>query len=207
MRFSSFDDYSAYNIERLADIFAYVSKGRDGTKAARELIERFETLDNCFAASVEELESVVGKKTAVFVKVLAAITSRRITDNFEFGKAHGSAEIGEYFAARLLSESVEVVLAMYLDSDGRAVACRAVGEGTVNMSDIVTRKILEYAVEFGCSRIILAHNHPRGVAQASADDVNMTAKLSGVLRRAGMTLEYHLVVAGMDCDAVDYEGE
>ena len=206
MNISINDDYTAYNLESFAEIVSYVSKGRSGSQLAERLAEKYGTLDNCFSAPPDELELLVGKKAAAYIKVLAAVTSRRITDLFEFGRTHSAAEIGEYFAARLLSESVETVLAMYLDREGGAISCCVVGEGTVNMSDIITRRIIEYAVEFGSKRVILAHNHPMGVAQASAEDVNMTAKLFEVLSRAGINLEYHLVVSGMECDAVDYEG-
>lgn len=200
-----YDDYTAYNLNQLANILKYASKQKDGEDMALLIARKYGTLDRCFAATVEELEALVGKKAATFIKVLASVTSRRITDSFEFGKIQSAMKIGEYFSARLISESVEVVLAMYLDENGIPVSSRIVGEGTVNMSDITARRILEGAVDTGCKRVIIAHNHPKGIAKASEEDTNMTAKLARTLMRAGVTLEYHLVVSGVECDTVDFD--
>ena len=93
------------------------------------------------------------------------------------------------------------------DSRGRVKGCDLLGEGTVNASEVYPRKIAECAVRRGASSVILAHNHPSGVANASDDDISATLALFATLRSMGIRLYRHVVVAGRDHFVIEPDEE
>ena len=75
------------------------------------------------------------------------------------------------------------------------IATEYISDGTVNSSDVVPRKILECARRRGSRNIILAHNHPKGSAEASKDDLMTTGRLFNLFASVGVRLIAHYVVA------------
>ena len=198
----AFVDYSEYNLRRLEDLIA-LSVGRSRAGAcARLLADRYGSYENILAAPSDELRRIAGEELAAFLKLTALAISRSSTDEFVFGIDHSSVEIADYLKKRFLGESVEVILALPLDSAGRVIECREIVRGTVNSSSILTRDLAEAAISVGSKRLMIAHNHPLGIAKVSVEDVSMTAGLSEQLMRAGITLEMHFVIAGMECELV-----
>ncbi len=190
--------YVKYNSERFFELFTS-ALGEKGRGASEILIQRYGSLDNVYSAEYGELEKLVGSVCATYVKVLAAVTSRRVTDSFKMGVPHSLAEIAEYFSSLLISSSVEVVYAMFISENDAVLDVRKISVGTVNASDITVRKIAEPAVSLGASRVILAHNHPGGEAMPSSEDVSLAQNISETLEYAGLCLEYMLIVSGSEC--------
>ena len=118
---------------------------------ARRLLERFGSLDLVCSATVSELESVEGvtRNAALLLRLCAALSSRRVTDAFELGKAHTAEEISRYFVALFMGLSVETVYMMLLDGRGRVTGVEYMGEGTVSISDVYPRRLVERAVTRG----------------------------------------------------------
>jgi len=200
------DKYSEHNYKQFVNIIKPALKGKDATRVADVLIERYGSIENVMSADRTELCELVGEGVAVYIKVLGAVTSRRYTADFELGARHTRAQVAEYFKALFLSESVECVYAMLLGDDGEALDTKLISRGTVNSSDVIPRRILEAAIDGNSHRVILAHNHPHGLAKASEDDVRLTTCVADVLSLVGIKLEYHLVIAGVECDVVSFKG-
>jgi len=184
--------------ELLSRVFA------DGAEKACELIEKFGSLIGVLEADTESLsEALSGDfRAAVYIKLCAALVSRRGCDRFKFGKKHSEAEIFEYLKYLFFGLADETVYLISFDSLGRTLSCDRVGEGTVNVSSVLPRKILDAARKRGAKRVVLAHNHPGGYAKASEDDVSATALLSALLISSGIELSAHYVVAGAECARV-----
>lgn len=182
------------------------SLGEEKSRAAVErLLERFGSFSTVFSATEEEICRVGGisENAAILIKLIAYTNSRRITEKFEFGKEHSEIELREYIAALFLGLSVETVYALFLDDLGRVVSCEHVSEGTVNSSDVVPRKILEFARRRKSKNIILAHNHPKGSASPSKDDVMTTGRLVNLFSSIGVRLHAHYVVADGEIGIVE----
>lgn len=182
------------------------SLGKEKSRAAVErLLERFGSFSTVFSATEEEICRVGGisENAAILIKLIAYTNSRRITEKFEFGKEHSEIELREYIAALFLGLSVETVYALFLDDLGRVVSCEHVSEGTVNSSDVVPRKILEFARRRKSKNIILAHNHPKGSASPSKDDVMTTGRLVNLFSSIGVRLHAHYVVADGEIGIVE----
>ena len=75
---------------------------------------------------------------------------------------------------------------------------RQVGEGSINYAIVHIRRVVEMAIEDGASTVVLAHNHPSGVAVPSPDDVQTTRRLAAALSTIDIRLIDHIVVAEND---------
>lgn len=184
-------------IASLASTLSF-SLGEDKSRAvAQALLDRFGDIDIMNCATVEELGAVEGvtNQAAMLLKLAAYISSRRVTDKYPPGKLMTDEQIEEYLSALFIGLSVETVYLLLFDEKGRFIGCEYMGEGTVNTSDVYPRRIVECAVRKGAVSVILAHNHPRGRAEASVEDMLTTTRLGMVLKSSGVKLIGHYIVS------------
>jgi DNA repair protein RadC len=78
------------------------------------------------------------------------------------------------------------------------LSCKEVGEGSVNSANIPIRRIVEMALSVNATSVILAHNHPSGIAVPSHEDVLTTKKLGTALNAVEICLADHIIVADDD---------
>ena len=196
------DFLSSYNLadkEYLASLLSPVVKRGSADETAAALLERYGTIENLLCAPTDELCELIGEVAAAAVKTIAAVTSRRVTSAFRFGRAYTRTEISDYFKALFIGRCVEEVYVMSFDAEGGVLACDMVGSGTVNISEVLPRKILESVRRARASAAVIAHNHPSGNTTPSADDVTLTSTVDRILERAGVRLLYHCIVSGQYC--------
>ena len=169
------------------------------------LLDRYGSLVTAFSETPDELCRMcdIGMNQALLIKLIAYVNSRRVTDKFEFGKVHTELEMREYIGALFLGASVESVYVILLDDKGRTVAVEHVNDGVVNASDIVPRKILECAKKKKSTRVILAHNHPKGTSVPSKDDIVTTGRLYNMLAGVGVNLCAHYIAGDDDVRRID----
>lgn len=111
----------------------------------------------------------------------------------------GSTEAaGRFLLPRFFGETEEVVYVLALDGKGKVLDCRMLFRGSVNSAAVSVRKVMEVAINTGCSSIILAHNHTSGVAVPSQEDRATTKLVSTALATVGVTLVDHIIVADGD---------
>lgn len=189
--------------ETLKELLSFVS--RDGTVPLNALAERYGGFRGVTEADMDGIADTLGGdfRSAFYIKLCAALVSRRGCDRFKFGKRHSDAEILEYLKYLFFGLADETVYLLSIDSSGRTLSCDRVGEGTVNISNVLPRKMLDVAKKRGAARVVLAHNHPGGYAKASEDDVSTTAILSELLRSSGIELSAHYVVSGAECARIE----
>ena len=85
-----------------------------------------------------------------------------------------------------------------LDAKGKLLTCRCISKGSVAASPVSVRQVVENALYAGASSIILAHNHPSGVALPSRADVQATVQVRDALKRLDIRLIDHIIVADGD---------
>ena len=192
--------------EYISELLSYAAPGSDDS-AAERLSAYFASFDAVLAQSIESLSDIIGERSAVFLKLVAAITSRAVCDEYTFGVSHTDAETVRYIYALMHGTSVETVYMLSYDERGRVKACDLIGEGTVNTTEVYQRRVAEVAVKRNASYVVLAHNHPLGSAHASDDDVTATATLFATCRAVGVRLYRHIVVAGHDHCVLEIDWE
>ena len=186
----------------LCDLLKFA--GFDAEALSALLIQKFGSAAAALEAEENMLSSTLGSESAaMYVKLLASIAARRVSDRFLFLKKHTDAEIEDYFKAIFFALPVETVYVMSFDKSGRAISCDKAGEGTVNGTNVLPRRIVEIAKRSGACSVIMAHNHPSGYATPSEDDAVGSVVLRELLFAAGIRLTAHYVVAGADCTKIE----
>ena len=69
-------------------------------------------------------------------------------------------------------------------------------EGTPNQSQVSVRNVVDDSLRVGATQVILAHNHPSGIAEPSPADIQVTRFLSSALTPLGITVLDHIIIAG-----------
>lgn len=182
-------ELALYNVMRYA-----VS---DPGAAIKNISARYRNFPALITADINDLAHIesVGASGANLLCLFSALNSRKETDKFKFGCKHSEAEITDYLKALFMPMANETLYALLLDAARRVISSEYLGEGTVNSTTVVPRKILEVAVRKNASSIIIAHNHPMGFASPSAADLSTTEQIRELLQTMRIGLEAHYVVA------------
>lgn len=110
----------------------------------------------------------------------------------EAGEVMSSPQaVRDYLRLRLGLQQIEVFTVLFLDARHRLIEARDMFRGTLTQTAVYPREVARAALELNAAAVILSHNHPSGVAQASAADRALTDSL----RSALSTLD-HIIVAG-----------
>lgn len=190
-----FEDHVALEM-----LLYYAIPQRDTNNIAHDLINEFGSLSGVFEASVESLESVkgVGRNAAILIKLIPEMYSK-----YQLDKAKNSSHIldnaekvGKYFVSKYIGLTHEVLMAVCLDNKCRVKKFFVVSEGSIGSTDVNLRKIAGMAINVNASSVIIAHNHPAGVAAPSAGDVEAVRVIVNTLRKLDIVLCDSIIVAG-----------
>ncbi len=175
--------------------------GDKKSKESSELLsEKFDSLNYLLHVDDYTLKNVTNNdsKSADYLRLVAALTSRRITDKFKNGKKYSQKEIEEYIVGLFFGLSVETVYIIMIDENGRIISAEHLGDGTVNASGFLPRKLLDVVLRKNAKSVILAHNHPCGTTAPSDNDIMVTNIADYVLGDAGVELLHHYIISGFD---------
>ena len=173
----------------------------DTNPIAHALLERFGSLTRVFEAPVEELEKVpgIGHNTAVFLSlVMASGRYYQVSCATRNVILRTVEECGKYLLPLFYGKRNEIVYLLCLDAKCKVLTCKMLGEGSVNSAGVPVRRIVETALAANATSVILAHNHPSGVAVPSDADVQTTRRVAVALDAVEIGLLDHIVVADDD---------
>lgn len=102
----------------------------------------------------------------------------------------------EYLRALLGNRQNEVLYAVFLDAKNEVLATKELSEGTVSQAAAYPRRVVEEALKCKATSLILAHNHPGGVAEPSDDDLRITEEMRNALALVEVSLQEHVILAG-----------
>lgn len=187
--------------EALELLLFYSIPQQDTNPLAHRLINRFGSLSAVLAAPPEELMQVKGVKasTAVLLSLVPQIYRRARMSLTESEEILDTAERqGRYFLELFTAQSSEVMYQLCLDAKGRKLNVYKVCEGDVGSVGLSVRTIVENALRCKAALVVLAHNHPSGVALPSAADKCATRQVWDALDPIGICLLDHIIVADDD---------
>lgn len=196
---NSLDGFNELNSLEL--LLFYAVPRRDTNELAHRLLDRFGSLYGVFDASLHELMEVegIGENAASLIKLIPEIMRKsRVTKASETKAITSSAAAGEYLVPRFLYQEIEILMLLCLDSQRRVISCVEINRGVVNMVDANVRRIVETALKYRACSVIVAHNHPDGVALPSREDDAMTRLIGKALSSIDIKLVDHIIVAGED---------
>lgn len=179
----------------------YCIPRKDTNPIAHRLLEQFGSLTAVLEASPEELEKVEGinKTTSTFLSLITQVGRYYQVRRAEPGDIlRTSGQCGNYLMPYFFGRDTETVFMLCLDAKCKVICCKKVGEGNVNSANIPIRRVVEMALSANATSVVLAHNHPSGLALPSADDVQTTLRVSAALETVEIALADHIVVCGDD---------
>ncbi|MBP7865556.1 MAG: DNA repair protein RadC [Acidobacteria bacterium] len=172
---------------------------KDTRGLARETLARFGSLSAVLGASLERLREVagIGDTLALLIRLVRAMAVRSLEEEIrERRRISSPADVADYLCLEMGHRDRECVLVLCLDSGNRLVSRAVLAEGTVNQAPVYPREVARIALAAGATAVLLAHNHPGGQCQPSADDLQLTRDLKAALEKLDVQLHDHLVVAG-----------
>lgn len=187
--------------EVLELLLYYAIPRKDTNPIAHALLKKFGSLDAVFAAPVEELMRVegVGENAAALIRLILPLYRRiRISATEEETILNSVEKVGAFFVGRFAGERTEVMYQACLDAKGKLLGVQKLSTGDVNFVHADIRGIVQNALLCRASAVVLAHNHPSGVALPSDADNAVTLQIREVLQSVGVVLFDHVIVADDD---------
>lgn len=190
-----------YDYQALELLLYYCIPRKDTNPIAHSLIDYFGSLSQVLEAPVEELMRVegVGEHAATFLHLVTEVGRYYLVNRSSRVKILPSIEdCAKYMLPYFFGRRNETVFLLCLDAKCKVLCCRELGEGTVNSAAISVRKIMETALTVNATAVVLAHNHPSGIAVPSGDDIQTTRRIAAALSAVEIHLVDHIVVADDD---------
>lgn len=190
---------SLTNAELLALIFGTGTRGVNALELAQQLLVRYGGLRALLSADSENLRAVVGLGNARICQLNAiqTLARRAIEEELKRGcSLKHPLQVKAYCSSLLAHSSIERCVALFLDNQHRLIAAKEISQGTLTETTIYPRELVKAALAHHAAAIILAHNHPSGLAKPSAADITLTHRLQQSLAVVDIEFLDHLIVAG-----------
>jgi len=182
-----------------SELVARLLQGGTATagELADRLLERFGGLRPLLDAPAAELAAVrgVGPARSAQIRALPELARRYFTAALPAGESIRSpADTEMFLKARMRHLGHEVFCCLYLDNRHRVLRFEELFRGTIDGTSVYPREVVKEALAINAAAVILAHNHPSGVAEPSQADERITRRIKAALELVDIRLLDHLVV-------------
>lgn len=188
------------------------SGGRDsvrGLGSARGLLRRFGSLRGLFCASAGPCPEGPGITLArqVQLQVALELARRHYLERLSHGPSLASPRAAqEFLIAQLRDRDHEVFCCLFLDTRHRLLGFEEMFRGTLDGATVHPRDVVKRTLDFRAAAVILAHNHPSGVAEPSHADELITRRLREALALVDVRLLDHLIIGDSCCASLAERG-
>jgi len=172
-------------------------RGRSAVDLARDLIQQYGGLRRLFEADQKTFCATLGLGMAKYVQLQAVLEMGRryLEATLQKGDALESvADTRRYLTAQLRHEPHEVFACLFLDNRHRVIAFEVLFHGTIDGAAVYGRQIAKRALHHNAAALILAHNHPSGVAEPSQADERLTLRLKTTLESVDVRVLDHFII-------------
>ena len=176
---------------------------------ARELLDRYESLENLFSRSPSELMKVKGIGSAKAATLSAAFhLVRRIQSKTSKGQPSfkRAKDVANLYIPLVKDLRKEVFRVLLLSRSNRLIKEVTISEGTLDASIVHPRDVFREALLESAAGVILLHNHPSGNPSPSEEDIRITKQLVEAGRVMGIKVYDHIILAGEDYRSLADEG-
>lgn len=185
-------------------------QGKSAVDLSRELLADHGGLAALMGASLSRFCQSKGLGDAKYAQLQAVMemSRRYLGDVLQRDQVFSSAaSTRRYLQAQLRGEPREVFAALYLDNRHRLIRYEPLFFGTIDSAAVYPREIARRALELNSAALIVAHNHPSGVAEPSDADLRITRRISDALALLDIRLLDHCVVAGTEVVSLAERGQ
>lgn len=184
-------------------------KGKTAVDLARDIIAYFGGLRNLLLADKNAFCQFSGLGEAKFSQLQAVIelSRRHLKETMQRGEfLKNPQSTQDYLSVRLRDLPYEVFACLFLDNQHRVIEFEILFQGTINGSSVHPREVVRKTLKHNAAALILAHNHPSGIAEPSAADRHITKQLSEALALIDVRVLDHIVVGDGECVAFSERG-
>jgi len=171
--------------------------GKSAVDLARGMLARFGSLTALLAADVAALTALPGVGPVKYVQLQAAleVARRTLRETLDRGSALSSPQaVRDYLRLTLQARPHEVFAVVFLDAQNRVLAMEELFRGTLTQTSVFPREVVKRALAHNAAAVILAHNHPSGVAEPSRADDALTNALRQALALVDVKVLDHFVI-------------
>jgi len=183
--------------------------GKTAVDLARELLERFGGLRGLLGADLRRFCASRGLGQAKYVQLQAVLEMgrRHLGETLARGDALSCPQdTRSFLRARLRDYPFEVFGCLFLDNRHRIISFEELFRGTIDGASVHPREVVRRALERNAAAVILAHNHPSGVAEPSSADTRLTERLKQALALIDVRVLDHLIVGDLDITSLAERG-
>lgn len=186
-------DSSACNV---VELLAAIIGGARQLEVAQALLTHFGSLHGVARATAVDLANIPGVGDAVAARIVSAMEiSRRLLTPENRREIRSPGEAAAILQPLLIHQEQEHLYVLLLDSRGQMFGEPVeVYQGSVNISLIRVSEIFREAIKANASAIIVAHNHPSTVPEASPEDVTVTRNIIEVGKLLDIACLDHLIL-------------
>ncbi|WP_298623951.1 DNA repair protein RadC [uncultured Legionella sp.] len=188
---------SLSDTELLAVFISSGSKKKSCLQLAFDLIKQHGDLRAVLNANPKSFKQVSGIGEVRYLQLQAVKEICRRSDFIQLQKETqitNSKQTYAYLKKRLRDYKNETFAALYLDNQHRIIAYEELFSGTINSATVHPRPIIERVLQLNAAALILAHNHPSGVSDASHQDLAVTQRIKDALELVDARLLDHIVI-------------
>ena len=188
---------SLADVELVALLLRTGLKGTSVLQLAQQLLDKFDGVQGLLHAEAADLKQIKGLGPAKRAEVAAVIElarralTRQLTQSPVFDTP---AKVKAYLQLQLGGRNFEVFAVMFLDAQSRLLKFEEMFRGTLTQTSVYPREVVKRGLELHAAAVVLAHNHPSGVAEPSGSDEYLTQTLLAALKLVDIRVLDHFVV-------------
>lgn len=187
------------NPELLALLLRVGVRGKSAVELGRDILQHFGSLHGLFGATLNDFSEVHGLGMAKYAQLQAVmeLARRAIGEQLQAGASLSSPDlVKRYLRIKLGGQRHESFVVLFVDVKNRLIADKELFRGTLTHTSVYPREVVKAALACNAASVILAHNHPSGVAEPSDADLGLTRTLVTALALVEIRVLDHFVVAG-----------
>ncbi len=181
--------------------------GSTAVDLARRLLSEYGSLRALFEADPRRFCSSPGLGPAKYAHLQAVLemVQRYLQESLRRGDALSNpTDTRDYLRARLCGYPYEVFACLFLDTRHRVISFEEVFRGTIDSASVHPREIVKRALAHNAAALILAHNHPSGIAEPSRADIHLTQHLCKALMLVDIRVLDHVIIGdGCACSLAE----
>lgn len=171
--------------------------GRSAVDLARDLLAQYGGLRQLLEVDQQTLCATPGLGPSKYAQLQAVLElGRRYLEAtlYRGDPLESVAATRRYLTARLRHEPHEVFACLFLDNRHRVIVFEELFRGTIDGASVHPRQVVKRAMYHNAAAVILAHNHPSGIAEPSRADEQITQRLKDILAGVDVRLLDHFII-------------
>lgn len=189
--------------EREKEIISFILSNGISEEKSKMITEKlyckFYNLHNIVNASEKELIKIkgLGAKKSKLLKSVPKLLEYYLLSGLKLSASHfKKKDLTDYLIVKLGKLKFETFSIICLDINKRFISMEQIFRGTIDSATIYPRDLVEKSLSAGASFVIIAHNHPSGIASPSKEDLEITNALFKAFLTVNIKMMDHLIVAG-----------